>query len=129
MPTASLQPDRTPETHHRDHDRKSVTKQISGALREVTVVIITYNEIANIGRTLDSLRWARRILVIDSGSTDGTVEAIAGYSNAEVHFRAFDSFARQCNYGLGLASTEWILSPRRRLRPAGGVRRRGRPTP
>ena len=35
----------------------------------ITVLIITYNEEANIARTLDRVKWARRVVIIDSGST------------------------------------------------------------
>ena len=43
----------------------------------VTPLLITFNEIANIERTLAKLDWARRIVVIDSGSTDGTLDILA----------------------------------------------------
>lgn len=79
-------------------------------LDEVTPLLITYNEIENIGRTLDRLGWARRIVVIDSGSTDGTLEVLAGDPRIDVHYRKFDSFAEQCNFGLSLVATEWVLS-------------------
>jgi glycosyltransferase involved in cell wall biosynthesis len=77
---------------------------------DVTALVITYNEIDNIGRTLDRLTWASRILVIDSGSTDGTLDAVARYPQVEVLHRAFDSFAEQCNFGLDQVRTEWVLS-------------------
>ena len=41
---------------------------------QITVMILTYNEEDNIARTLDAVRWARRVLVVDSGSTDATLE-------------------------------------------------------
>ena len=37
----------------------------------VTPLVLTYNEEANIRRVLESLQWAKRIIVVDSGSTDG----------------------------------------------------------
>ena len=43
-------------------------------LHEITPMILTFNEEANIGRTLAKLTWARKILIIDSGSTDHTIE-------------------------------------------------------
>lgn len=79
-------------------------------LGEVTPMIITYNEAANIERTLAPLAWARRILVIDSGSTDGTLEMLARHAAVEVVQRPFDSFAAQCNFGLAHIGTEWVLS-------------------
>jgi glycosyltransferase involved in cell wall biosynthesis len=79
-------------------------------LDDITPMILTFNEEANIGRTLDKLTWAKRILVIDSGSTDGTFAIIARYPQAQVMHRAFDSFAGQCNFGLQQIASEWVLS-------------------
>lgn len=76
----------------------------------VTPLLITYNEIDNIARTLGPLDWARRIVVIDSGSTDGTLDVLAGDPRIEVYHRPFDSFAEQCNFGLSKIDTEWALS-------------------
>jgi glycosyltransferase involved in cell wall biosynthesis len=79
-------------------------------LDRVTPLILTYNEEANLGRVLDGLAWARRIVVLDSFSSDGTLEIARARPNVEVYQRAFDSFAGQCNYGLGLIETDWVLS-------------------
>ena len=76
----------------------------------VTPLILTYDEAPNVGRVLDRLAWAERIVVVDSGSTDGTLELVARYPQAEVFHRPFDSFARQCNFGLDQIETEWVLS-------------------
>jgi len=77
---------------------------------DVTPLLITFDEIDNIARTLAPLAWARRIVVIDSGSTDGTLDVLAQDSRIEVHHRAFDSFADQCNFGLSKIATDWVLS-------------------
>lgn len=77
---------------------------------EVTPLIITFNEQANIGRTLAALPWARQIVVIDSGSTDGTLVLLAGDPRIRVFHRDFDTFAGQCNFGLDKIQTEWVLS-------------------
>jgi glycosyltransferase involved in cell wall biosynthesis len=76
----------------------------------VTPMVITFNEERNISRCLDRLRWASRILIVDSGSTDKTLDIVRRYPQAELVTRAFDSFARQCNFGLSKISTEWVLS-------------------
>jgi len=76
----------------------------------VTPLVITFNEAPNIARCLDRLIWAERIVVIDSGSTDGTLDIIARYPQAEVVYRAFDDFAGQCNFGLTQISSPWVLS-------------------
>src|ERR1041384_386635 len=78
---------------------------------EVTVLILTFNEAPNIGRALERLSWAKEILIIDSGSTDGTlISAQAAHPNVKVVTRPFDSFAGQCNFGLERITTEWVLS-------------------
>ena len=46
-------------------------------LADITPVILTYNEAANIGRSLERLTWAGQVVIVDSGSTDETL-AIAG---------------------------------------------------
>ena len=77
---------------------------------QLSALIITFNEEANLYRTLSSLTWISDILIIDSGSTDKTLDIISNFSNARVIHRAFDTFANQCNYGIGCLSSEWILS-------------------
>lgn len=79
-------------------------------LSNITPLILTYNEDPNIARTLARLRWAQRVLVIDSGSTDDTLVLIAQFPNVQVLQRPFDSFAEQCNFGLQHIDTEWVLS-------------------
>ena len=82
----------------------------SDALAQVTPLLITYNEEANIARTLQGLQWAQRIVVVDSGSTDGTLPLLASVPQVEIVHRPFDTFAGQCNYGLSLIRTPWCLS-------------------
>lgn len=79
--------------------------------RGITPLLICFNEIANIERTLAAISWAERVVVIDSGSRDGTLEAIARICpQAEVLQRPFDSFANQCNFGLDQIRSPWVLS-------------------
>lgn len=73
-------------------------------------MILTLNEEANIGGCLAKLTWAKRILVIDSGSTDRTLEIIREHPQAVVIRREFDSAAAQCNFGLSHIDSEWVLS-------------------
>ena len=79
-------------------------------LSDITPLVITFNEEPNIKRCLERLRWASRIVVMDSGSTDGTLAICQGFPNVEVIHRAFDSFAGQCNEGLKHVLTDWVLS-------------------
>jgi glycosyltransferase involved in cell wall biosynthesis len=79
-------------------------------LEQITPLILTYNEAPNIERTLQQLQWARRIVVIDSFSTDATLDILECYPQVEVIQRKFLSFADQCNFGLTQVHTEWVLS-------------------
>src|SRR5207249_4324043 len=73
------------------------------------VLILTYNEARNIERTLDTLRWAERILVVDSFSTDATQEIIINCNRATLLQRDFDNHSNQWNYGLAHVESEWVL--------------------
>jgi glycosyltransferase involved in cell wall biosynthesis len=79
-------------------------------LDEITPLIITHDEAPNIGRTLDKLAWARRIVVIDSGSTDNTARIARSYPQVEVIAHPFIDFASQCNFGLTQMASPWVLS-------------------
>ena len=79
-------------------------------LSEITPLVLTYNEAPNIRRTLEKLRWASDILVVDSFSSDETLEIVRAFPQARVLQRKFDSFAGQCNFALGQVKTPWVLS-------------------
>ena len=77
---------------------------------QLSALILTYNEEANIGRVLSKLTWLEKVVVLDSYSSDATVGLVRQFPNTELHFRKFDSHAAQWNYGLSLVSTEWVLT-------------------
>ncbi len=80
----------------------------------LSVVIITFNEEANIGRTLASVQplvvdGKGEIIIVDSGSTDRTVE-IAKSFGAKVFVEEWKGFAAQKNSAIDKATGDWILS-------------------
>jgi glycosyltransferase involved in cell wall biosynthesis len=80
----------------------------------LSVVIITYNEEANLARTLGSVKPLvsddkGEIIVVDSGSTDRTVE-IAKSFGAKVFVEEWKGYAAQKNSALDKATGDWILS-------------------
>lgn len=79
-------------------------------LREITPLILTYNEEANIDRTLSKLTWAGHILIVDSYSDDRTIEIAKSYAQVQVLQRKFDTHAQQWNYGLKNIVTDWVLA-------------------
>ncbi|EAW38837.1 glycosyltransferase family 2 protein [Lyngbya sp. PCC 8106] len=79
-------------------------------LEKITPVILTYNESPNIDRTLKQLTWAKRIVVIDSYSTDSTLKILKSYPQVEIFQREFDTHTHQWNYGLEQVTSEWVLS-------------------
>jgi glycosyltransferase involved in cell wall biosynthesis len=81
-------------------------------LEQITPLILTYNEAPNIGRTLAQLTWAGDIVVVDSFSTDDTVEITSSFPRVRVFQRAFDSHRNQWEFGLRETGIEtpWVLA-------------------
>lgn len=77
---------------------------------DVSILILTYNEEANLPRCLGALEWCDDIVVVDSGSTDRSVQIAQAYG-ARVLTRPFDNFAAQRNFGLaqGAFRHDWVL--------------------
>lgn len=80
-------------------------------MADLAAIILTKNEERNIRRCLESIRgFARRCIVVDSGSTDATVR-IARELGAEVLVHPFENYARQFNWALENAgiTNQWVL--------------------
>jgi glycosyltransferase involved in cell wall biosynthesis len=77
---------------------------------KVSVLILTHNEAINLPKCLDALTWCDDIIVVDSGSTDDTLNIAEG-RGARVLHRPFDNFAAQRNFGLneGQPKHDWVL--------------------
>ena len=75
----------------------------------ISAIIITKNEETNIRGCLESLTWVDEIIVVDSGSTDGTV-AICKEFTEQVHVLDWPGFGPQKNRALAFSSKEWVLS-------------------
>ena len=79
-------------------------------MARLTVTIITLNEEKDLPRCLESIKkLADEIVVVDSGSTDHTVDIARKYT-AKVFKRKFDNYANQKNFAAQKASGVWILS-------------------
>ncbi len=75
----------------------------------LSVAIITLNEERNLERTLASVRFADEIVIVDTDSTDRTVE-IAKSFGAKVYNREWPGFAAQKNWAIQQCTGDWILS-------------------
>lgn len=75
----------------------------------LSVIIITKNEAVNIRACLESVAWADEIIVVDSGSSDTTIEICKEFS-AQVHVHDWPGYGVQKNRALAYASKEWVLS-------------------
>lgn len=78
----------------------------------VTPVLLTLNEEANLARTLGALGWARRIVVVDSGSTDRSAEIARRYPQVVWRVRPFDTHAAQWAHAVHATdiTTEYVLA-------------------
>jgi glycosyltransferase involved in cell wall biosynthesis len=79
-----------------------------GTRQTLSVAMIAMNEEANLPRTLQSVRWADEIIVVDSGSKDRTLE-IAQSFGAKTSHHAFGGHGEQKNVALDLCTCDWIL--------------------
>ena len=78
-------------------------------MKSISVIIITLNESLKIEACLDSVKWTDEIIVIDSGSTDNTVEICKKYTD-KVYETDWPGFGPQKNRALSYASCDWVLS-------------------
>lgn len=75
---------------------------------KISVVVITFNEEKDIEECLRSVRWADEIIVVDSFSSDKTIEIAKKYASKVIQ-KKWLGFSGQKNFAAGIASGEWIL--------------------
>jgi len=77
-------------------------------LASISVLIITLNEEKNIRRCLEGVKWADEIILVDSESSDQTVEIAKEYTE-KVYIRKWEGFAAAKNYGLQHINSDWLF--------------------
>lgn len=77
--------------------------------KKLTAIIPTLNEEANIKGALNSVQFADEIIVVDSYSTDSTIQIVQEYPQVKVLQRKFDTHAKQKNWAISKASHDWIF--------------------
>ena len=75
----------------------------------ISCFVITLNEEKNIRRCLESLRWCNEVIIIDSGSTDRTLEIAREYTDKILHNK-WNGFVAQKRFGLTACQNEWVLN-------------------
>ena len=77
--------------------------------KRISALLITYNEIVNIDEVLENIKFTDEIIIVDSFSTDGTVERIKKHPKVKLFQRAFENFTDQKAFALKQASYDWVL--------------------
>lgn len=83
-------------------------EQEPGERLTVSAIVVCFNEERNIGPCLDSLRWCDEIVVVDSFSTDRTVEIARQYTDRVIQ-RPWAGYREQKAFAHSQASHEWVL--------------------
>ena len=77
-------------------------------MKTLSVITVTLNEERNIAACLASVRWANELIVVDSGSTDRTIEIAKQYASSVLTVE-WQGYGATKNYALDQASGEWVL--------------------
>jgi glycosyltransferase involved in cell wall biosynthesis len=75
---------------------------------EVSVVVVCFNEEENIGSCLESVKWCDEIIVVDSFSTDKTLEICSRYTDRIIQ-RRWKGYVDQVSFAISQATRDWVL--------------------
>jgi glycosyltransferase involved in cell wall biosynthesis len=78
-------------------------------MNNISAIVITKNEEANITDCLKSISWVDEIVLVDAESTDKTVKLAQNFT-AKIFVRKWEGFAKQKEFALSNVSNEWILN-------------------
>ena len=78
-------------------------------MHPISATVITYNEEHNIRDALLSISWVDEIIVVDSGSSDSTLEICRSFTD-KIYHRGWTGYVDQKNYAVDKAGNDWILS-------------------
>ncbi len=76
---------------------------------KISALVTTYNEERNIKDCIDSIIWADEIVVVDSYSTDRTVEIVKSYPQIKFYQRPYYGAASQKNWAMDKTTNPWIF--------------------
>lgn len=75
----------------------------------LSVVILTFNSEKYLKEVLESAKFADEIIVVDSGSKDGTKQICESFNNVKFHEQAWLGFGAQKQKGVDLAKNKWVF--------------------
>jgi glycosyltransferase involved in cell wall biosynthesis len=78
-------------------------------MTKISCVIIVFNEEENIRRCLQAISWCDEIVIVDSGSSDKTLEICRDF-NCKIHQKNFNGYGEQKRYAVSLAENDWVLN-------------------
>ena len=78
-------------------------------MKTLSITLIVKNEQDNLARLLPLLTFADEIVVVDTGSTDGTVEVARRYTDKVYYYAWRDDFSKARNYAISRATCEYIM--------------------
>lgn len=76
---------------------------------KISAILITYNEDIHINAVLENVKFADEIIVVDSFSTDGTIEKIKEHPNVKLIQRPFLNYTDQKSFALEQATNDWVI--------------------
>jgi glycosyltransferase involved in cell wall biosynthesis len=82
---------------------------VENVVINVSALIITHNEEKNMQEVLECFDFCEEIIVVDSFSTDKTVEIAKKFPNVKVIQNRFEDFTKQRNIALDAAKNDWVL--------------------
>ena len=81
----------------------------SNTQQSITAFVVCCNEAKHIRRCLESIKWCHEIVVVDSGSTDGTLDICREYTS-RIFQRPWPGFVEQKRYALAQCRSDWVLN-------------------
>ncbi|KFC18716.1 glycosyltransferase family 2 protein [Chryseobacterium sp. FH1] len=82
---------------------------MSELLEKISGLIITFNEEKNIREVLECFDFCDEIIIVDSFSTDKTLEIANEFPNVKILQNKFEDFTKQRNLALDMAKNDWVL--------------------
>jgi len=78
-------------------------------MEKITAIIPTFNEEANIEKAIESVQWCDEIIVVDSYSSDRTVEIVKSFPAVRLIEHEYEHSAAQKNWSIPQATHPWIF--------------------